>query len=263
MNPLAQLARQVGVDAAFLAKSTGLSPAEAAGALAEPVPQCSAAELLACLSAVGAVLRFPAAPAPAFYVETEAVDELLFDDAYRAGRGMLPMPRTRGEMRQLVVSLRETGLSYSGVAERLEASLVPRPAGSLAWMNDTNPGSPDVAAALSRKGTTDAEPMVLDNAAKAWRAMLCDEILAGLSTADPFASVRYGYRWSDEGERLVFRPGVKKMPAAARQWLIDSLARMSWLGGRWSLIEAGEQGGVLGGEGDVRGGQGAGEEAVE
>jgi hypothetical protein len=242
VNPLAELCRQIGCDAAYLVRATRLSAGDVAGALAEPQPACSAGELLACLTAVGASIRLPPVDPPTFWIETAVIDEKLTDHAYRRARGLLAMPTIKGELRRIATDLRDAGWTAGRIGRMFEQSVIPTPTGLLEWHQEEAPGRwwrvENLLLHADRgRAHDDGEPLDLSSALPRWRGRVAEDVLANLSAVDPIAAVRWGYAFREEGDRFIFSTQAKRIPAAARRWILDSLAQAHWTEGRWGLLE--------------------------
>jgi len=225
-NPLSELCKQLGIGTDTAANLADIDP-DMASAVLMGQPPVEVDAYLRLAAAVGVRLKFAAAPPLSLWFDLPYLDGLCFDNEFRERVGLLPLPATTVEVRNLVLRL-ANDMGPSAVCKALEDSMVPTSQGVRHWNRGTVPQ-------YTRCEITNDTPLERPAwLAPAWRTWLVGQITDQWCRYDPMAFVRYSFRWTIRDGLLLAR-SADKMPAKPREWIVESLTSIEWIAGRWGI----------------------------
>ncbi|HEV2292444.1 MAG TPA: hypothetical protein VGR35_01230 [Tepidisphaeraceae bacterium] len=233
-NPLAQLCRQMGLPASFMAERLKLDPALVAAALELHPSDPGLATYVKLLHQLDARMRVDPAAPPTVWINNGAIYKLVRDNHWRAEVALCAMPRTTKGIVEVLRILRDRGMTQAQIARYMRTNFIPSGWGRLQWDE----------AMVSRKLSARKPPadrgvrFSRDDWRKAFRRHVVSLLLVRIFPADPAAALRYGYEVTTEGERTILR-GKERMPACVRDWTLESLGSIKWFApGEWGIGDA-------------------------
>jgi hypothetical protein len=221
-NPLRHVLLSLNLSPAGLAHALDLEPAAVRAALKEH--PCRAVAAYARLWNALRVMppRLTVAERPVrFVVRLDSVDALYRDDGFRRSRGLLDMPPTVGELRQLVRRLSRQR-SLLSIVRRLEGSYIPTARGLASWRKST------VAQTLKGGNPEDPRPLAPGSElVERWRRYCLAVISSSACPPDPAAIARYRYETHlDAGGTTLRYESTRPMPACVAEWTRAGLKGM-------------------------------------
>ena len=228
-NPLAVLFQQVGLGAKSASKLSGVEECDIARLLTGQSADIE--QYLRLAATIGARFRIAPAPPLSIWVDVAYLDAMCFDDDARAKFGLLPLPTTRRGLLEMVNRIDKElgGHSQTAVVKRLHASMIPTMQGLREWRSGT----------ICRWRTDILNNLddALDRPswlATTWRNWIVCQLTDQWSEHDPMAFVRYGFKIEERDGGLAFTSSGQ-MPASGRKWILDSIAKVEWLTGKWRV----------------------------
>jgi hypothetical protein len=237
MNPLRELARQMGLDARAIAERAQIPLEQVEAAMADAPAEPLATFLKLC-GDLQVRFKLQAAPPFSFWFDVRAIDRLLWNNPWRKLAGLCVFPRNAAMLDKIIQTIRGRGASQSQAARYLNQHFIPN--GSHSYVPWTTDYLAYRERKMRRKEINPNSPVYFaKNAWRVrWRRYVMSLILAEFFPVDPQAGPRYGLE-VEYGQRYVTVRGTEKLPAAVRAWMMERLTALGWFApGAWGLGEA-------------------------